>query len=139
VHRLSSCLFSQIGEVLGMARKKKAGLVQRLLGDRVGHDGASAPGKRVGDGPVDRLDNAGRVVGDGFARSMKDEFGVETGVYYSPAHKLQSLKGFTTSNDLTETEIASNQVLSLPIYPGLSRRDLDQIARGANRLLRAGG
>lgn len=76
---------------------------------------------------------------DGFARSMKDEFGVETGVYYPPAHKLKSLKGFSISNDLTETEIASTQVLSLPIYPGLSRRDLDQIARGVNRLLRSGG
>ena len=76
---------------------------------------------------------------DGFARSMKNEFRVETGVYYTPAHKLQSLKEFSISDDLNETEIASRQVLSLPIHPGLSRKDLDQIARGVNRLLRSGG
>lgn len=76
---------------------------------------------------------------DGFAKALEKEFGVCSGVYYPPAHSLRSLSGFSGHGDLTETALASDQVLSLPIYPGLSRRSLDRIARGVNHLLQAGG
>lgn len=75
---------------------------------------------------------------DGFANALREEFSVGTGVYYPPAHMLKSLKNFAIFHDLSETELASKEVLSLPIYPGLSRRKLDQIALGVNQLLEAG-
>ena len=53
--------------------------------------------------------------------------GIDNGVYYpTPVHKLPSFNG---SYQLAETEKASNEVLSLPVHPGLRKRDLDRIIR----------
>ncbi len=53
--------------------------------------------------------------------------GIDNGVYYpTPVHKLPSFNG---SYQLAETEKASKEVLSLPVHPGLRKRDLDRIIR----------
>lgn len=53
--------------------------------------------------------------------------GIDNGVYYpTPVHKLPSFNG---SYQLAETEKASKEVLSLPVHPGLRKRDLDRIVR----------
>ena len=53
--------------------------------------------------------------------------GIDNGVYYpTPVHKLPSFNG---SYQLAETEKASKVVLSLPVHPGLRKRDLDRIIR----------
>ena len=41
--------------------KPEAGIVERLLGDRAGDDRGGVAGKTVGDGAVDRFDDAGCI------------------------------------------------------------------------------
>jgi perosamine synthetase len=73
---------------------------------------------------------------DGFAKALASEHGVATGVYYPvPNHRLRS---FGLMLDLPETERASREVLSLPIHPALSEKDLATIVKAVNAVARAG-
>jgi len=58
------------------------------------------------------------------------ELGVGNSVYYpTQVHKLPS---FDLDLNLKQTEVATQQVLSLPVHPSLSKRDLNQIAGAVN-------
>lgn len=72
---------------------------------------------------------------DAFAAALHDK-GIGTGVYYPvPVHRLPSF-GLTLA--LPETERASREVLSLPVYPSLTDADLDRIATAVNEIAKAG-
>ncbi len=73
---------------------------------------------------------------DGFARTLADEHGIATGVYYPiPSHRLPS---FGLTLYLPETERASREALSLPTHPALSADDLAAIAAAVNAVAAAG-
>jgi dTDP-4-amino-4,6-dideoxygalactose transaminase len=73
---------------------------------------------------------------DGFARALREEHGIGTGVYYpSPVHRLPV---FGLELDLPETERAAREALSLPVHPSLSERDVDRIVSAVNTLAKAG-
>jgi perosamine synthetase len=77
---------------------------------------------------------------DGFAKALKEEHGVGCGVYYPiPNHQLPSLRRFSKDRSLPNTELAAEQVLSLPVHPFLSNRQLSKIVRAVNTLAKAGG
>ncbi len=60
------------------------------------------------------------------ARSLKDK-GVGSGIYYpKPLHKFDLLADYG-GKGLENSERAAEEVLSLPVHPGLSREDLDKI------------
>ncbi len=62
--------------------------------------------------------------------------GVASGVYYpKPVH---TLKPFLIGKDLENTKIACEQVLSLPVNPLLTSRDLEKIVTAVNEIARAG-
>ena len=79
-----------------------------------------------------------RVVGqdrDRFAGELAKR-GVGSGVYYPvPNHQLPA---FNLDLDLPETARAASQVLSLPIYPSLSRKDRDSVVNAVNEVAQAG-
>ena len=79
-----------------------------------------------------------RVVGtdrDAFAAALIER-GVGSGVYYpTPVHRLPS---FGLSLDLTVTEQAARQVLSLPVYPALSSEQLERVVEAVNAVAAAG-
>lgn len=76
---------------------------------------------------------------DGFVKALRDEHGVGSGVYYPiPNHRLPSLAPFAPGLDLPETEKAAREVVSLPVHPSLSRRDLDRIIAAVNAVAGAG-
>ncbi len=69
---------------------------------------------------------------DDFLRSLH-EAGVGCDVYYpTPVHKL---KPFSCDSHLVQTDVASNQVLSLPVHPGLSKRELKKVVSEFNRVV----
>jgi dTDP-4-amino-4,6-dideoxygalactose transaminase len=73
---------------------------------------------------------------DGFARALREEHGIGTGVYYpTPVHRLPV---FGLELDLPETERAAREALSLPVHPSLSEQDLDRIVSAVNMLAKAG-
>jgi dTDP-4-amino-4,6-dideoxygalactose transaminase len=73
---------------------------------------------------------------DGFAKALREEYGVGCGVYYPvPNHRLPS---FGLALDLPGTEEAAAEVLSLPVHPSLSAGDLDRIVAAVNTLAKAG-
>ena len=62
--------------------------------------------------------------------------GVGSGVYYpTPIHRLPSFK---LELDLPTTEVAATQVLSLPVYPSLTQRQLEAIVEAVNAVAKAG-
>lgn len=64
--------------------------------------------------------------------SKLTELGVGNSVYYpTQVHKLPS---FGLELNLKHTEVATQQVLSLPIHPSLSKKDLNQIVDAVNRV-----
>jgi dTDP-4-amino-4,6-dideoxygalactose transaminase len=76
---------------------------------------------------------------DGFVKALREEHGVGSGVYYPiPNHRLPSLAPFAPGLDLPETEKAAREVVSLPVHPSLSRKDLDRIIAAVNTVARAG-
>ena len=76
---------------------------------------------------------------DGFATALREEYGVGCGVYYPvPTHKLPSLQSYARDVSLYHTDRAAAEVLSLPLHPGLSRRNLDTVINAVNSLSRAG-
>lgn len=77
---------------------------------------------------------------DGFARALREEFGVGCGVYYPiPNHKLRSLAKFAQGVELPHTDSAASEVLSLPVHPFLTRGQLTRIVDAVNILAKAGG
>jgi dTDP-4-amino-4,6-dideoxygalactose transaminase len=65
------------------------------------------------------------------------ERGIGTGVYYPvPVHQQQFYKGMGYDLTLPEAEQAAQEVLSLPIHPGLNSADLEMIADAVNELCR---
>jgi dTDP-4-amino-4,6-dideoxygalactose transaminase len=72
---------------------------------------------------------------DAFASLLTDR-GVGNGVYYpTPIHRLPS---FAMTLDLPETERATSEVLSLPVYPSLTEQELETIVETVNEVARAG-
>lgn len=68
---------------------------------------------------------------DQFSKSLK-EIGIGNEVYYpTPVHKLLS---FTSQLKLQQTEKAAQQVLSLPVHPSLTTRQLNKICDSFNQL-----
>jgi perosamine synthetase len=73
---------------------------------------------------------------DGFQAALRDEYAIGSGVYYPiPNHRLPS---FNRTEDLPETERAAAEVLSLPVHPSLTERDLERIVSAVNTLAEAG-
>lgn len=76
---------------------------------------------------------------DGFVRALKEEHSVGAGVYYPiPNHRLPSLAHFAPGLDLSETERAAREVVSLPVHPSLSQDDLERIVAAVNAAAGAG-
>ncbi len=76
---------------------------------------------------------------DGFAKALREEHGIGSGVYYPiPNHRLPSLARFAPGLDLPETERAAREVVSLPVHPSLSPKDLSRIVKAVNKVAKAG-
>jgi dTDP-4-amino-4,6-dideoxygalactose transaminase len=66
---------------------------------------------------------------DHFSQKLSD-LGIGNSVYYpTQVHKLPS---FALSLELPNTQFATEQVLSLPVHPSLSKKDLKRIADAVN-------
>lgn len=72
---------------------------------------------------------------DAFARSLR-QARIGTGVHYPvPLHRSPA---YAAAADLPRTDAAARQVLSLPVHPGLSAAQIEDIARAVTALARAG-
>ena len=75
----------------------------------------------------------------GFQSALREEHGIGSGVYYPiPNHRLPSLEKFAKNLHLEQTERAAAEVISLPVHPSLSKRDLERIVTAVNTVARAG-
>lgn len=61
--------------------------------------------------------------------------GIGYGIYYPiPLHKQQSMQRFVDDVSFPIAEQFSNQVLSIPVHPGLSDEDLERVIKEVNKL-----
>ncbi|CAN2166958.1 WecE Predicted pyridoxal phosphate-dependent enzyme apparently involved in regulation of cell wall biogenesis [Candidatus Nanopelagicaceae bacterium] len=65
------------------------------------------------------------------------ENGIGNDVYYPT--QVHMLPSFNAGTELPETLAATQQVLSLPVHPGLSRRDLNKIVSRFNKIIEEQG
>ncbi len=73
---------------------------------------------------------------DGFAKALKDEYGVGTGLFYPvPVHRLAA---FQSEMHLPETERAARECLSIPVHPSVTKRELERVVKAVNTLAEAG-
>ena len=63
-----------------------------------------------------------------FIQHMKAN-GIETGTHYSPVHKMSLYKSKII---LPNTEKISKEIVTLPIHPNLSKKDVDFIIKSVN-------
>lgn len=64
--------------------------------------------------------------------------GIGTGVYYPiPIHQQTIYAGESVNTSFTEVERASREVLSLPVHPSLTRKDLDSVVQVLHSLVGA--
>lgn len=77
---------------------------------------------------------------DSFAAALLAEYSVPSNVFYPvPNHRLPALARVSRQgSDLSETERAVEEVLSLPVHPRLSRRAVEHVVSAVNRLWSAG-
>ena len=69
------------------------------------------------------------------ARAKLEDAGVETAIHYPvPVHCQPLYQQLGYQDDLVESEHASAQVLSLPVHPGLTQSDLENIVQAVNSL-----
>lgn len=77
---------------------------------------------------------------DGFATALENEYQIGSGHYYPvPVHQLKPFRNLPPRTSLTHSERATQEVLSLPIHPGLSRRQLEKVVHAVNEVAHAGG
>ncbi|MFD5065381.1 DegT/DnrJ/EryC1/StrS family aminotransferase [Streptomyces sp. NPDC058394] len=70
---------------------------------------------------------------DTFAQNLR-QAGIGTGVHYPvPLHRSPA---YATATDLPHTDAAAAQVLSLPVHPGLTAAQIEDIARAVTTLAR---
>ncbi|MDC0451475.1 DegT/DnrJ/EryC1/StrS family aminotransferase [Nitrosopumilus sp.] len=67
-----------------------------------------------------------------FMIKMKEEE-IETGIHYLPIHKMSFYKKF--SKKLQITEDVAKKIVSLPIHPNLSEKDITRIIKSVNKFM----
>jgi dTDP-4-amino-4,6-dideoxygalactose transaminase len=76
------------------------------------------------------LDGRRDAVADGLRQR-----GIGTGVYYPvPVHHQQPYRAMGYADILPNAERACEEVLSLPVHPGLDACDLDDVVSAVNEL-----
>lgn len=72
---------------------------------------------------------------DAFVKSMNEQ-GVGVSVHFDPpVHRHPYYKNNPSAKDLSVTEKVSESIVTLPMYPGLTKKNLDYIIRAVNRVL----
>ena len=75
-----------------------------------------------------------RMSREDFQRALTRQ-GIESAVHYPvPLHRQPIFRGHGTDRDFPVSTRLAETVLSLPVHPGLSRRDLDRIIRAVRRI-----
>ncbi len=103
--------------------------------------GVQTPGERPGFRHVYHQYTVRVAAGrDELAGRLRED-GIETGVFYSvPIHRQPLYRGLGYRDSLPLAERLSQEVLSLPVHPGLSRADLEAVVASVNRsAVTAGG
>jgi dTDP-4-amino-4,6-dideoxygalactose transaminase len=69
------------------------------------------------------------------AAAQLERLGIASGVYYPvPAHKFQHIREVVGDVHMPVAERVANEVLSVPVHPGLSDSDLQRIISAVNQL-----
>ena len=66
---------------------------------------------------------------DDFMKKMKKN-GIETGIHYQPIHKM---KVYSNKIKLPITEKISRHIVSIPIHPNLSNKNIDKVIQTINK------
>ena len=78
----------------------------------------------------------GNVNRDAFMEQMKAQ-GIQTSIHYPPVHKFQAYADIQSSaDDLSVTEDVAGREVTLPLYPGMTDRQVETVAQAIRSVLR---
>lgn len=128
---------SSITAALGISQMKKVGRIisQRRKDAAYYRDGlwdvpgVFVPAEEPGTMPVYQLFSITAEKRDGLMEHLKNE-SIMTKIYFSPVHRThyyQNVLGYTCS--LPVTDAVSENIVSLPFYPGISQEEMDTVIR----------
>ena len=63
------------------------------------------------------------------------EFGIKTSVHYKPLHKFSTLKKYSKNNELINSNKLYDEMISLPFYPNMSKKDQDYIIMSITKIM----
>jgi dTDP-4-amino-4,6-dideoxygalactose transaminase len=125
---------AQLRKLQGFNTARRANA--RYLNEHLHLKGVSLPQEPPGYGHV--YHQYTLRVADGKRQALREHLqrdGIDTEIYYPlPLYRQPALAGRRPDSfHLAQTELAAQEVLSLPVHPGLSAADLQQIADSLNR------
>ncbi len=127
--------FDKLEEMNRLRREHARCLIEGLKGeDRIDLPIERADCEHVYQMFTIKLRNAARRSRDAFVWKLR-EAGIEASVHFDPPLHLQRLYSDFRRDDLTVTEKAAQSILTLPLFPGMSRRMLDRIISTVKRTL----
>jgi dTDP-4-amino-4,6-dideoxygalactose transaminase len=71
---------------------------------------------------------------DSFMKFMKDK-GIQTSIHYPPVHKFDQYISYAQNEKLPLTNNIANRLVTLPLYPGISRDQIDYIVESTRQWL----
>ncbi len=69
-----------------------------------------------------------RTLRDGLRKYLERE-GISTKIYFEPIHRVEYYKQFEVKTDLETTNDVSDRVLTLPMFPNMTRDEMDYISQ----------
>ena len=63
------------------------------------------------------------------------EFGIKTSVHYKPLHRFSTLKKYSKNNELINSNKLYDEMISLPFYPNMSKKDQDYIIMSITKIM----
>lgn len=81
-----------------------------------------------------RVKNNNRISRDRLFNELL-KYGIKTSVHYKPLHKFTALKRFTNNKDLTNSKKLFGEIITLPFYPNMSKKDQDYIINSISKIM----
>ncbi len=63
------------------------------------------------------------------------KFGIKTSVHYKPLHEFSTLKKFTNNKDLKNSKNLFGEIITLPFYPNMPKKDQDYIINSISKIM----
>jgi len=95
---------------------------------------SSSKGDHVFHLYIMRVKNNNRISRDRLFNELL-KYGIKTSVHYKPLHEFSALKRFANNKDLTNSKNLFGEIITLPFYPNMPKKDQDYIIDSISKIM----